>query len=181
MRVIGFDPDLHHAGIALIDDFGTAVPKLIAVRCPLVSSHFKGGDAVVQMAGAMDEAVAEMISEYGRPDRVVIEGQESYLGSKVRPQDLLHLALAAGAAVGLARSLCRCRIEVPRPVVWKGSIPKHVHQKRILRAVGIPYVSASNPTRILKLPEGVGFEGIKKSNFSHVIDAIGLAVWGTTT
>lgn len=176
MRVLGIDPDLHHAGVALVEDGR----KLLAVRCPQVSSHFRGSAAVVQMALSMEVALAEILSEYGHPDFAVVEGQESYLGAKVRPQDLIHLAQAAGSAAGLVRALAGCRIELPRPVTWKGSIPKDVHQKRVLRALGIPYEPGSKPTRILKLPSGVGFESIKKSHLTHVIDAIGLAVWGET-
>lgn len=174
MRALAIDPDLHHAGVALVED-GT---KLLAVRCPKIASHFRGGDAVVQMAGSMSIALAELISEYGEPDICAVESQESYLGSRVKPQDLIHLGQAAGGAVYMLRALMlTARIELPRPVTWKGSVPKDIHQKRILRCLGIPFESGSKPTKILKLPEGIGFEGIKRAHLTHVIDAMGLASW----
>lgn len=172
---LGIDPDLHHAGVALVRD-GT---KLVAVRCPTIASARRGGDAVVEMATAMSWSIAELVSEYGEPDICVVEGQESYLGSKVRPQDLIHLGQAAGVAVGAIRTLLlRARIELPRPVTWKGSVPKDIHQKRILSRLGIPYEQGSKPTRILELPDVDGLRAVKKAHLVHVIDAMGLASWG---
>jgi len=177
MISLGIDPDLHHAGVALVRDG----KKVIAVRCPTVSSNLRGAEAAVAMAQAMELVLTELFQAYGAPDVVAVEGQESYLGSKVKPQDLLNLALAAGVAVGIVRACWSApRIEVPRPVTWKGSVPKDIHQKRILRSVGIPFATGEKPTRILRLPETDGFAGIKPKNMIHVIDAIGLAVWGST-
>lgn len=176
-RALAIDPDLHHAGVALVEENALGF-KLIAVRCATVGSTFRGGDAVVQMAGALNLSIADLISEYGEPDVCAVEGQESYLGSKVKPQDLIHLGQSAGSAVGVLRGLLyRVRIELPRPVTWKGSVPKDIHQKRILRCLSIPFEPGSKPTKILKLPEGIGFEGIRKAHLIHVIDAAGLATW----
>jgi len=189
MRILGIDPDLHHAGIAFVDttagpilgiarSTASAKPVIRAVRCPLATG--RGYEAVVKMALAMQVALEELFQDWGEPDVAVVEGQESYLGSRVRPQDLIHLATASGIAVGLVRAYYgRPRIEVPQPKNWKGSVPKAIHQKRILKAVGIPFEQGSVPPRILRLPANVGFEGIAKSNLSHVIDAIGLTLWGS--
>jgi Holliday junction resolvasome RuvABC endonuclease subunit len=177
VRVLGIDPDLHHAGVALVDNGKT----IVAVRCPCVSANFRGSESVVQMSGAMFLVLEELFQSYGQPDVCVVESQESYLGSNVRPQDLIHLGQAAGAAVGIVRACWgKTRIEVPKPKVWKGTIPKDMHQKRILRSVGIPFEIGTKPTKILRLPEIDGFAGIKKSNLIHVVDAIGLACWGST-
>lgn len=177
MRVLGVDPDLHHAGIALVDD-GC---KVIAVRCPLVSGDLRGAGACVEMARAMQADLFELFAAYGRPDVAIVEGQEMYLGSRVRPQDLLHLALSAGIAAGIVRAAWDdTRIEIPKPKTWKGDIPKHVHQKRVLRSVGIPFVAGSNPVKMVAVPKIEGFAGIRPSRLTHVIDAIGLAVWGST-
>lgn len=177
MRVLGIDPDLHHAGVALVDDG----KKLVAVRCPIVSTNFKGAEAVVEMARSMELVLTDLFQTYGEPNTVIVEGQDSYLGSKVKPLDLLHLALAAGVAIGIVRACwSRPRIECPKPVTWKGSVPKHIHQKRILRSVGIAYVPQETPTRILKLPEVDGMAQINKRHLIHVIDAMGLAVWGSS-
>lgn len=177
MRVLGIDPDLHHAGVALVDDG----KKLVAVRCPVVSSNFRGAEAAVEMARSMELVLTDLFQTYGKPDTAIIEGQDSYLGSKVKPLDLLHLALSAGVAIGIVRACWSGpRIECPKPVTWKGTVPKHIHQKRILRSLGIAYVPGETPTRILKLPEVDGMAEIKKSHLIHVIDAMGLAVWGST-
>lgn len=177
MRVLGVDPDLHHAGIALVDDGKT----VIAVRCPQVSGNLRGAAAAVEMARSMQVDLFELFAAYGRPDVAIVEGQEMYLGSRVRPQDLLHLALSAGIAAGVVRAAwADTRIEIPKPQTWKGTIPKHIHQKRIMRSVGIQFEGGSNPAKILRLPTTDGFDGIKKAHLIHVIDAIGLAVWGAT-
>ena len=171
---LGIDPDLHHAGVALVRDGS----KLVAVRCPTIASRYRGGDAVVAMAGALNLALIELLSEHGEPDVCAVESQQSYLGSKVKPQDLIHLGQMAGGSVYMLRALMfSARIELPKPAAWKGTVPKDVHQKRILSMVRIPYEQGSKPTKILRLPEGLGFEGMKRSHFSHVIDAIGLASW----
>ncbi len=177
VRVLGVDPDLHHAGIALVDDGKT----IIAVRCSQASADLRGSTAAVAMAYALREDLFALFSAYGRPDVAIVEGQEMYLGSRVRPQDLLHLALSAGIAAGVVRAAWdTTRIEIPKPKTWKGDIPKHVHQKRIMRAVGIPFEGGSNPAKMLTVPTADGFRDIKKSHLIHVIDAIGLAVWGAT-
>lgn len=180
MIVLGIDPDLHHAGVALVDTTASG-SKLIAARCPVVSSKLRGAESAVEMARAMELVLVELFQIYGEPTTAVVEGQESYLGSKVKPQDLLHLALVSGVAIGLVRACwSKPRIECPKPKVWKPTIEKHVHQKRILRSVGIPYVPQQIPTRILQVPDIDGLRAIKVGNLIHVIDAIGLAVWGST-
>lgn len=174
---LGIDPDLHHAGVALVRDGS----KLVAVRCPRIASHFRGGDAVVKMAGALNLALTELLSDYGEPDICAVESQQSYLGSHVRPQDLINLGQMAGGSVYMLRALLlQTRIELPKPAAWKGTIPKDIHQKRILRCVGIPFESGSKPTRILTLPDVDGLRAVKPTYLEHVIDAIGLACWASS-
>lgn len=178
MRSLGIDPDLHSTGIALVENGKT----VLAVRCPLVSSNFRKEAAVVQMAGAMEIILAELFSEYGKPDVCAVESQKVYLKSRVRPQDLIDLSKVAGVAIGLVRAYYSAvRIECIGSKTWKGDVPKPISQKRILRSVGIPFEPGTVPTKILRLPEGIGFEKLTtKAQMIDVIDAIGLAVWGST-
>jgi len=174
MLVLGVDPDLHHAGVGLVADGS----RILSVACPCVRTSLRGTEAIIAMTEQMQAAICGIFFTYGTPDLAVVEGQESYLGSKVRPQDLLNLAIAAGIAAGLAKSLGASRLLIPRPQTWKGSIPKAVHQKRILSRLKIPYAPGEVPTRILMPPSC--FAGITKGNYTHVIDALGLACWGET-
>ena len=56
------------------------------------------------------------------------------------------------------------RVHTPIPSEWKGTVPKAEYQKRILTA-------ATFNTEC-------GFKSVKQAHLSHVVDAIGLAMWG---
>lgn len=182
MRVLGLDPDMHHAGIAVVDS-----GKLLAVRVVKVSSRLTGEDAVAEMAKALCWSLNELVGDYPGISVAVVESQELSMRrireENIKPQGIINLGQTAGAAVGILRMLLpHARTLMPRPIGsravpgWKPSIPKHAHQKRILTAAGIPYEPGKIPTRITRLPEADGVKDIAPSHWSHVIDAIGLAL-----
>lgn len=184
MKVLGIDPDMHHAGLALMD-----CGKILAVRVAKVPSRVTGEAAVVQFASAMYVVLAELVSDFPGIQRVVVESQELSMRrireENIKPQGIINLGQTAGTTVGIVRCLLPgARIDMPRPIGskrepgWKPSIPKHAHQKRILSAVGIPYEPGKIPTRILRVPDFNGAADISASNWLHVIDAIGLAMHG---
>ena len=87
------------------------------------------------------------------PDVLIVERPRVYPQGKGDPNDLITLALTAGRY--LERWASAPRILTPFPHDWKGSVPKPIHNKRILSRVG--------------LVEGADH---------NMIDAIGLALWG---
>lgn len=71
----------------------------------------------------------------------------------------------------------KTRVFLPLPSQWKGSVPKEIHQARVLRKVGIEpkkgagYCYPADP-KVLKR------WGFPKGSWKHLSDAIGLALWG---
>jgi len=93
----------------------------------------------------------------------VVEGQEKYPKDRVRPNDLIHLAQVAGLAAGYIHAYHDIRPLIVKPRLWKGSVPKDVHQKRILSQVTIG--------------EACSYLQCNKTEQGHLIDAIGLALY----
>lgn len=122
------------------------------------------------MLPVMGETVNNLcynLSEYYQDlkiDFAIVEGQEKYPKDKVRPNDLIHLAQVAGMAAGMIAVYHEIMPHIVRPRKWKGSVPKKVHQQRILSKVVI----------------GVECDYLDctKTQQGHVIDAMGLAYYG---
>jgi hypothetical protein len=97
-------------------------------------------------------------------EELVVERPQAYnaLRSKADPNDLITLALVAGAAMG-AHGWHRLR--TPSPAEWKGQTPKEIHQPRILAAL--------EPAELAVL------ERVKApASLQHnVRDAVGLGLW----
>ena len=98
---------------------------------------------------------------------VAIEWQAIRPGDP-RPNDILNLAAVAGMLLGMV--LCHwpaAKILRPFPVQWKGSIPKEIHQERILKGLdGVPRLN------LLSVPKVVR---------GHIIDGLGLSIWAKET
>jgi hypothetical protein len=153
MIALGVDPDLHHAGVALVSADGINRPKVLWVGVALAPRKLKSYAA----ASALDWPMPPQTH-----DLLVVEGQKNYPHSPVRPDDLMHLAFAAGVARGHYRTPLLAA-KIPLPQEWKGTVPKDIAHARIL-------------SRVVIMPQVVEFlEGPHKS---HVIDAIGLALFG---
>lgn len=171
MIVLGIDPDLHSTALAGWDMKKRVVTFVGVIR---VSEKLKGREAAV--------AMCQELAKYPLDDDVVvIEGQEiRYTARKgADPQDIVNLAVVAGGAASQAKG----RVLMPSPSQWKGSIPKAVHQARVLGKLGWPSETVGRSTRAYTRPTG-GFEGVLgakdlgKEDWKHVVDAIGLAMWG---
>lgn len=97
-------------------------------------------------------------------DTLVVERPQAYsaLKSKADPNDLITLALVAGAAIG-AHGWHHLR--TPSPAEWKGQTPKEIHHPRILAAL------APAELEILELVKA-------PASLQHnVRDAVGLGLW----
>lgn len=156
MIILGIDPDTKATGCALLDD-----QRIADVRCIRVPGA-RAEDRIATMAWILRNWVAEQA-----PDVLVVEApwippSLRFGRRQVRPNDIVNLAMVAGAA--LAGGRADVKVLTPRPHEWRGTAPKDVVQRRILQEVGLTLAS----------PE---FEGIIPSMRTHAVDALGLALW----
>ena len=97
-----------------------------------------------------------------RPDVLVVEDPRIYPVSKARPNDILKLARSVGAVVA--------KIDAPEtrlvtPATWKKSVPKRIHQKRILKALN------EQEKAVLDNCD------CPKSLLHNTVDAVGIGLW----
>jgi Holliday junction resolvasome RuvABC endonuclease subunit len=171
MIVLGIDPDLHHTGLSMVKD---GVPQDLA--CVTVDRKLVGPEAVMAMARALPAALHSLSKL--EPVVAVVENQQIYTGTqgRARPDDILKLGQVAGAALAaIEHVFCVDKVFFPKPQRWKGSVPKLIHQRRILSRLGWETVETKTTVR----PKGnpLGFH-LAATHWSHVLDAIGLALWG---
>lgn len=136
--VVGIDPGLDACGVAVWD------------------GHIMRSRTIRPKTNTLDKRVNEICDLLGslRPRVVVIEKPQVYKGhlSKGDPNDLIDLAILVGALVHLFGP---AKILLPKPVQWKGQVPKRIHHARIKQRVEI-YGSTSK----------------------DALDAVGLCLWG---
>jgi hypothetical protein len=176
MIYLGLDPDLHNTGLAVVDEEGLVahVEIIRTAKC------FIGEEAVQKMIQELARRLPMLMGTLDIiPDpeylSCTVEGQQIYLGTgAARPDSLLLLAQVAGAAAGILAPFCG-HLTLPRPRKWKGSVPKPIHQARILGRMGWSYkkgqgytIPTAPPAHLTKL---------KPEEWKHVVDAIGLAQW----
>lgn len=184
----GIDPDLHVPALACIErpaHVGGArlVWAGIAHRTP---DDFRGAMALEDAACAG----ADVRGATGRAKPtslavVACEMPKKYPGSKVRPQDLIHLAASAGIWAGYVAQQSSAKViavEFPYAQDWKGSVPKYAHQARICKRMGWDYSLAGTlrsgrycVPSISSLPDAAA--AVKAADWKHVLDALGLALW----
>lgn len=155
---VGIDPDVNHTGICVIADGEVVEAQLVIPDTPILC----GGDLRYRMARALSIEIEFLIKDF-RPELVVIEWQ-AIRPSDPRPNNILELCVVGGMALALAARE-GIPVERPLPVNWKGSVEKKIHQRRIMAAYG------STPDKI--------FPDIPKAKLNHVVDALGLAMWGS--
>lgn len=168
---IGIDPDLHHTGIAVMSDESKEPVYLGVAR---VDRKFKQEDAVPRMAKAIDSCLCDFHIKYSdrESDRVAtVESQQIYVGTRIRVQDLIPLAQVAGSAIGILSlgDNVLTTASLVNPKDWKGTTSKDNHQQAIKDFFSYYFKDEQHVLNHWK---------IKKSELSHVVDAIGLALWG---
>lgn len=119
------------------------------------------------------------------PALAVVEGQEIYSGSKVRPNDIKLLAQHAGIAVGhIATASPTTQITWPEPREWKQQQPKKVNQGRTFKHYNIGYVLSLGaephcyPSGCARAAKIANAGKLKQGDWKHVADAVGLALYG---
>lgn len=181
--ILGIDPDLHNTGLALAD-----AHRVYAVRLVTVDKNLKGEDAVIAMCAALPPVMASLLGS--GVEGIVVEAQELYLGGdapKGKPEDLFNLANVTGAALSVVvQGPARRR---PLPKEWKGQRPKSVHQASVCLKLGwaferradyvVPHFHEDALVRGYPTPDGAD-EIMPLGNWKHVMDAVGLALWGAT-
>lgn len=201
MRVgLGVDPGLHQTAAAVVVQHKDGVCALAGAKMfrPYPTDSHRPSFQM-QMIEALHPGLAAWLSAVGlHPEVAAIEGQQIYAGPmrgrKRTPNfdDVLVLGPISGAAAASALSavtnsygLDRARVFIPKPAEWKGQAKKFAHQERDLRRVGAieiePRAMASggyaypktwlHPTSV-EVAKQFGI-----SEWEHVGDAIGLALW----
>ena len=157
MIFIGIDPDTKATGIAVLAD-GAWILGLARAKGRLMADRIPG------MASAITEKLSELLTPGLIVPTVVAIEWMHIRPCERNPNSVIGVQAVGGMAVSSVVALGAGIIHTPIPSKWKGNIPKPVHHKRILAQVGLTSES----------PE---FKGMPKSMHTHVIDAIGLALW----
>ncbi len=172
MRAVGFDPDTKTTGIAAVQFFngGFQVIQVALVRA-------KGRLAVDrrrEMAVNLIDVIVGLELPY-TPTTAAIEWQKLYPGKEKRPNDIVNLNGIAGMCVMASTFLGPEHIFSPVPFDWKKTVPKAIHQKRIVSRLhlnlDLSYITGYGTGSV------PGAENIPASMRTHVIDALGLACW----
>lgn len=170
---LGIDPDMHDMPIAEVDGAGTLV-RIDIIRVP---KTIIGREALIEMS--------QQIQLHCRTTTTVItvEGQEWYQfgPSKTKnPKSIGFLATVAGQAM-VSYSNFHSKKYFPTPHEWKGTVPKQIHQARVLARMGVEYEKTTNQHGTgYCFPKGFAIGSIKltKTDWKHAVDAIGLAQYG---
>lgn len=191
MLFIGCDPDLHNTSFAVVDE----AKVLRGVFVAKVPKEIKGRDALVPAAVAIKNLFdeSEHPSDFPRAWHeqvgcVAIESQElAYSAAAgVPPGDVALIADVSGAATSFGIILWKCPMLRPAPQAWKGSRPKQVHQMHICDLQKWEYTKHGGKKQsrayvVPKFPDGyppvLGVEPLLQSDWKHVMDAIGLALY----
>lgn len=173
--ILGIDPDTKNTGLAMVefDDVVRSTcgqaDRLMSISTPVVkwvaTARAKGAK-VQDRLQPMAEAIAwAMKSIYCQGIAAcVIEWQRLRPHGEKNPNSIVDLNGIAGMAAGVWSCNSGAPLFTPIPVQWKGTVPKPIHQKRIMSKVEISPAS--------------GFASLNKTARGHIIDAIGLALWG---
>lgn len=152
MRLIAFDPGLHHVGWALLD------PELRACGLMPLGESFDACRAILAATTFLDAHVA------------AVELPRVYQRGRADPDDLVRLAFVAGM---LAQKYPSSRIV--RPHDWKGNVPK------VAPKGWAGYIIHRRTLEILSIAEqGIYLEELDRIPASlrhNVCDAVGLGLW----
>ena len=161
---MGCDPDSRHMAYAIVDRQGN------------VTEAF----TIDHQSNPLDQSNVHRYYRHRINDEfvAVVEGQKVYKDDKKsNPDSLITLARVSGIACYWLASSPACKdIVIASPQEWKGSKQKHAHQAHILTRLGqTPIVKGKGDHRYC-IPED-DFLGLNMTQYKHVIDAIGLALW----
>ena len=155
MTLVSVDPGVNATGLAVFED-----EELVGVR--------------LLRAGSLRHMISVLVNEewpvqFGYPETVIIEQPTVYRrGGKGDSKDLISVAIVAGAAAAAygCESLDQT-IKFVEPRTWKGSVPKKVHNERIL-----------DKLRILELQYfNMCIDDVPSSLAHNMIDAVGIGLY----
>jgi len=98
------------------------------------------------------------------PGLVVIERPVYRPGARVDPNDLVTLAIRVGEDKAAAER-AGCTVELVEPHMWKGSVPKAIHHRRLLAAL------TSDERAVFDSAPGT------KTQKGNTLDAVGIGLW----
>ena len=176
---IGVDPDLHDLPLAIADDDGV-ITHIGRFR----QKGAKGDQACLRMIDTLhNELHNKCLYKVTVPVAAyAVEGQCIYPSGPHQtpnPNDIKWLATVAGAAcMHLKHKYPESYRYLPLPMQWKGSRPKQIHHRQIMRRLGWEFIEKPGycaPREIY--PMVLGVNKITISAWKHIMDAIGLALW----
>ena len=174
--IAAVDPDLHTSAVCFWE-VGAELPNALTVlRIRGGIRGFKGQDCAVRLQHEMKIKDGQL----GIVNLAVIEGQRfrKAKGAETKnAQSLIDLATVTGVFAGRPEFAETLIVE---PSTWKGSVPKAIHQARILGKIpGTKFVQRKEycyPTEGPLMALGKD-AGLRKGDWKHVVDAIGIAQW----
>ncbi len=187
---VGYDPDYHHTAMAIVfQETRVAQPRLIYLETMNVPSKLSGWEAIRESCRTAQwlvnhKQLATPQSFLGATS-IAVESQEVYgRDSKVNPSQLVGLAQIAGAILGQLHYGPGVVVLRPPARDWKGDVPKETTQARVFRDLGIPCTLYKTKRERWCIPTGK-VPGIREefsaTQWKHLVDAIGLAIWAART
>lgn len=159
MKLVAVDPGVKATGIALFVD-----NKLTHVTLS------RATDLEAMIQGLFD---IEMPVDFGYPDAVIIERPTVYRrGGKGDNNDLISVAIVAGAAGAAFGCGLWTTTEFVEPRTWKGSTPKKIHNERI-----VDQLNKAEREVLDGLLSRTKKAKVAKSLVHNVIDAIGVGLY----
>jgi len=184
---LGCDPDIHNLSFFLIDEMNN-VQGIWMVK---EKSRYKGQKGresarIMATAGmrrfiqALDDDILDSVCG------IAVEGQNvTYTAQKgVNPQCIVDLSCVAGATISILSALMpNAKVYFPAPSEWKGTIPKHVKQFRVMRSLDMNYEKKGGkkpypvPHREQWSSKSFGPDKINPGDWADVADSAGLALF----
>lgn len=184
---IGCDPGIHQTAFVSLegDKLAPVVKRILVIQG---NKKLKGVHATIEMCAVLPCFQVKSLSPVLETVVVLaVEGQEQRprnQGKSARPEDLINLANVTGAVLASVRA---DKLYRPTPTEWKGSKPKRVQQARTCAIMGWNYELHGTGDKQFCVPTGITLDLMVErlkfdigalSNWSHVMDALGLALWG---
>lgn len=166
--IVGIDPDLHTSALCW---WKVGDPWPLALGVVRVPKEIRGQDVVSHL----QEHGVLRFANFG-----LVEGQRHRRarGHETKnPQSLTDLAVVTGFFAGYMDFGLTGVIE---PSEWKGSVPKDKHQARVLLKIPGTKIKKTKAYAypvagpLLRLAEK---GGLKRTDWKHVADAVGIAQW----
>lgn len=177
---IGSDPDMARPSLAAVDAANGEVVGLFVSRR---SATKKGSNSIMHSIRNLHGIFSAFLDDLGHPVvlGVAIEGQQIEYTARTgaSPSSILALGTVTGALVSEALHEVSSpdSVLLPVPQAWKGGVPKEIHQGRVLSRLGWQYEKMSGYCVPSVRTESLCSEKINQSDWKHLVDSIGLAVW----